>query len=142
MTSIMFRFLLFFNLIVGAHNCEEFFKNDIKIVAENKVYDVYGNEVKGVKQVEYSVAELDPKTRQPTGKYNEKTNTKTIYDPNVISDREYVERGIEAANNALEKEPTGVLPRVWTGVDSKGVTLLGYFENGKVTSFFPTTPTP
>ncbi|WP_370079715.1 hypothetical protein [Lysinibacillus sp. RC46] len=51
-------------------------------------------------------------------------------------------RGIEATNNALAKETTEVLPRVWTGVDSKGVTRVGYFENGKLTSLFPTTPTP
>lgn len=128
--------------IVGAHNSNEFFKNDVKVISENKVYDVNGNEVLGVKQIEYRVAELDAKTRQPTGNYNQKTNKKTIYDPNVISDKEFIERGIEAANNALAKESTEVLPRVWTGVDSKGVPWVGYFENGKITSLFPTTPTP
>ncbi|GIO84684.1 hypothetical protein J25TS5_16160 [Paenibacillus faecis] len=128
--------------IVGAHNSEEFYRNNIKVVSENKVYDLNGNEVIGVKQVVYSMPELDPKTRQPTGNYNQSTNKKTIYDPNVISDKEYVDRGIEAANNALKKEPTGVLPRVWMGVDSKGVEWVGHCENGEITSFFPTTPTP
>ncbi|MMZ70408.1 hypothetical protein D1872_334410 [compost metagenome] len=84
--------------------------------------------------------ELDAKTGKPTGNYNQSTNKKTIYDPNIISNREFVERGIEAANNALAKEPSGVLPRVWIGVDSKGVTWVGNFENGKITTFYPTTP--
>ncbi|MDH6351165.1 hypothetical protein M2298_003123 [Brevibacillus sp. 1238] len=126
--------------IVGAHNSDEFFKNDVLIRSENKVYDINGNEVKGVRQIEYSMPEIDGKTEKPTGNYNQSTNTKTIYDPNIISDREYVDRGIEAVNNALEKEPSGVLPHTWTGVDSKGVTWLGYYKNGKVTSFFPTSP--
>ncbi|WP_373441565.1 CdiA family toxin C-terminal domain-containing protein [Paenibacillus kribbensis] len=126
--------------IVGAHNSEEFYKNDVKVVNEYKVYDVNGNEVRGVKQVEYSMPELDPKTRQPTGIYNSKVLKKTIYDPNVISDKKYIERGIEAANNALTKETSGTLPRVWMGVDSKGVSWVGYYENGSITSLFPTTP--
>lgn len=99
-----------------------------------------GNEVRGVKQVEYSMPELDPKTRQPTGTYNKKVLKKTIYDPNVISDKKYIERGIEAANNALTKETSGTLPRVWMGVDSKGVSWVGYYEDGRITSLFPTTP--
>ena len=126
--------------IVGAHNSDEFFKNDVLIRSENKVYDINGNEIKGVRQIEYSMPEIDGKTEKPTGNYNQSTNTKTIYDPNIISDREYVERGIEAVNNSLEKEPSGVLPHIWTGVDSKGVTWLGYYKNGEVTSFFPTSP--
>ncbi|SFR23327.1 MULTISPECIES: contractile injection system protein, VgrG/Pvc8 family [unclassified Paenibacillus] len=126
--------------IVGAHNSEEFYKNDVKVVNEYKVYDVNGNEVRGVKQVEYSMPELDPKTRQPTGTYNKKVLKKTIYDPNVISDKKYIERGIEAANNALTKETSGTLPRVWMGVDSKGVSWVGYYEDGRITSLFPTTP--
>ncbi|MNW50518.1 hypothetical protein D3C74_279710 [compost metagenome] len=126
--------------IVGAHNSEEFYENDVKVVNEYKVYDVNGNEVRGVKQVEYSMPELDPKTRQPTGTYNKKVLKKTIYDPNVISDKKYIERGIEAANNALTKETSGTLPRVWMGVDSKGVSWVGYYEDGRITSLFPTTP--
>ncbi|WP_311079300.1 contractile injection system protein, VgrG/Pvc8 family [Paenibacillus polymyxa] len=126
--------------IVGAHNSEEFYKNDVKVVNEYNVYDVNGNEVRGVKQVEYSMPELDPKTRQPIGTYNKKVLKKTIYDPNVISDKKYIERGIEAANNALTKETSGTLPRVWMGVDSKGVSWVGYYEDGRITSLFPTTP--
>ncbi|MEK5237516.1 EndoU domain-containing protein [Paenibacillus sp. FSL L8-0470] len=128
--------------IVGAHNEKEFYKNDVKVVDSNKVYDIYGREVKGITQVEYSVPELDAKTRQPTGNYNQKTNTKTIYDPEIISDGEYIRSGLEAAEDALAKESSGVLPTVWLGVDSKGVSWIGYFRNGKIDSFFPATPNP
>ncbi|WP_142334753.1 EndoU domain-containing protein [Bacillus pseudomycoides] len=63
---------------------------------------------------------------------------KTIYDPKLMSDKEFVEKGMEAANDALSKESSGVLPREWIGIDSNGIKWNGYFENGKVTSFFPT----
>ncbi|PDY46801.1 EndoU domain-containing protein [Bacillus pseudomycoides] len=55
-----------------------------------------------------------------------------------MSDKEFVEKGMEAANDALSKESSGVLPREWIGIDSNGIKWNGYFENGKVTSFFPT----
>jgi hypothetical protein len=123
--------------IVGAHNSNEFYANDVKVRNTKKIYDVNGNEVKGVIEVEYSMPELD-KTGKPTGKYNDKTFTKTIYDPDATADTTYVNRGIEAANNALANEPSGVLPRTWIGVDSEGVKWTGNFEDGEITSMWPT----
>ena len=62
---------------------------------------------------------------------------KTIYDPDVISDNDFMRRGLEAANDALSKADDGVMPREWSGVDSEGGTWRGYFEDGRITSFFP-----
>ncbi len=73
----------------------------------------------------------------PTGEYGAKVFTKTIYDPDVISDDEFIKRGLEAANDAISKSNDGVMPREWTEVDSEGITWHGYFEDGKITSFFP-----
>lgn len=62
---------------------------------------------------------------------------KSIYDPKVISDETFIKRGIEAANNALLNSTDGTLSRLWIGVDSQGITWRGYYENGKITSFYP-----
>lgn len=72
------------------------------------------------------------------GQYQEGVpKTKTVYDPKVISDEVYANRGIEAANEAVSRSPDGVLGREWTGVDNQGVTWRGYCEDGKITSMYP-----
>ncbi|MEI4803839.1 CdiA family toxin C-terminal domain-containing protein [Bacillus sp. FJAT-51639] len=125
--------------MVGSHNADEFYKYDVKIVSKKKVYDVNGNEVKGVTEVEYNMPELDMAGNpKGPGIYGTKVHRKTIYDPKLMSDKEFVEKGMEAANDALSKESSGVIPREWIGIDSNGVKWNGYFENGKITSFFPT----
>lgn len=73
----------------------------------------------------------------PTGEYGARVFRKTIYDPNIICDDEYIRRGVEAANDALQTSDTGIMPREWFGKDSKGITWHGYFEDGELTSFFP-----
>lgn len=30
----------------------------------------------------------------------------------------------------------GIIPREWDGITAEGYTIRGYFENGKVTSFY------
>ncbi|MFP3411347.1 CdiA family toxin C-terminal domain-containing protein [Bacillus sp. SIMBA_074] len=114
----------------GAHNSEEFFKNDIKIVSESP------SKILGVKTVEYNMPKLNM-DGTPTGEYGNKVFTKTIYDPKIISDKEFINRGIEAANDAKLKTSDGVLSREWTGVDSKEITWRGYHKGGEISSFFP-----
>lgn len=116
--------------IGGAHNSEEFFKNDIKIVSESP------SKIPGVKTVEYNMPKLNM-DGTPTGEYGNKVFTKTIYDPKIISDKEFINRGIEAANDAKLKTSDGVLSREWTGVDSKEITWRGYHKDGEISSFFP-----
>lgn len=63
---------------------------------------------------------------------------KTIYDPNIISDAEYIERGVEAANDVLSKSTDGVLPHEWVGKDSYGIEWRGYSDDGITpSSFYP-----
>lgn len=90
----------------------------------------------GVKTVEYKMPKLNP-DGTPTGEYGAKVFKKTIYDPDIISDDEFIKRGIEAANDAITKSHDGIMPREWSGVDSKGITWHGYFGDGNITSFFP-----
>lgn len=88
------------------------------------------------KTVEYRMPKLNPDGTL-TGEYGLKVFKKTIYDPKIISDKEFVRRGLEAANNAIENSENGMLPREWTGVDSEGIIWHGYYENGEIKSFFP-----
>ncbi|HAB8811023.1 TPA_asm: transposase [Listeria monocytogenes] len=116
--------------IGGAHNSEEFFKNDVEIVKQTPT------DIPGVSVVEYRIPELDVKGN-PTGRYKKMIYKKTIYNPKVISDEEYINRGLEAANNATSNPDDGSLPREWTGKDNTGKTWRGYYEDGKITSFYP-----
>ncbi|MBC2012239.1 transposase [Listeria marthii] len=116
--------------IGGAHNSEEFFKNDVEIVKQTPT------DIPGVSVVEYRIPELDVKGN-PTGRYKKTIYKKTIYNPKVISDEEYINRGLEAANNATSNPDDGSLPREWTGKDNTGKTWRGYYEDGKITSFYP-----
>ncbi|EAD2763168.1 hypothetical protein D3269_14560 [Listeria monocytogenes] len=116
--------------IGGAHNSEEFFKNDVEIVKQTPT------DIPGVSVVEYRIPELDVKGN-PTGRYKKTIYKKTIYGPKVISDEEYINRGLEAANKATSNLDDGSLPREWTGKDNTGKTWRGYYEDGKITSFYP-----
>lgn len=69
------------------------------------------------------------------GEYGKTVYKKTIYDLYVIGDGEFINHGLEAANNAML--PDGTLSGVWSGIDSFGVEWTGYFRNGKIDSFFP-----
>jgi len=116
--------------IGGAHNSKEFFKNDVAIVSETP------SKIPGVKTVEYRMPKLNA-DGTPTGEYGARVFKKTIYDPDIISDDEFIKRGLEAANDAISKADDGIMPREWTGVDIEGITWHGYFEDGEITSFFP-----
>ena len=118
--------------IGGAHNSVEFFKNDIQVVSRTP-----HPTMKGVEVIRYRPPLLDKAGKPIPGQYRSKIREKTVYDPAIISDDEFVRRGIEAANDALSNSPDGTLPRVWNGVDSKGVPWTGNFENGNITTFFP-----
>ena len=121
------------NGISGAHNSVEFFKNDVEIVSRTP-----HPSMEGVETIEYHLPKLD-RTGQPIpGEYQSgRPYTKTIYDPSIISDDEFISRGIEAANDALANSPDGTLSRTWEGTDSYGVPWRGHFENGEITTMYP-----
>ena len=72
----------------------EFFKNDVAIVSETP------SKIPGVKTVEYRMPKLNA-DGTPTGEYGARVFKKTIYDPDIISDDEFIKRGLEAANDAI-----------------------------------------
>ena len=119
--------------IGGAHNKEEFLKNNIEIVSSQQHSGIQGIEI-----IEYQMPKLDKTGTAIPGEYQGGTpKIKTVYDPKSISTEMYLNRGIEAANNAAEKYVDGNLPREWTGKDIQGVIWRGYCEDGKITLMFP-----
>ncbi|MEK4162996.1 T7SS effector LXG polymorphic toxin [Bacillus sp. FSL W8-0672] len=115
--------------IGGAHNKDEFMKNDVNILNVKK-HDA----LPGVEKITYQVPSLDAKTGQKIG-WKAKPFDKTVYDPKLISDEDFIKRGKEAVNNASSK---GVLGREWEGYDGQGIKWRGYTDkDGAVTSFYP-----
>jgi hypothetical protein len=120
--------------IGGAHNKEQLLTNDIEIVKSTP-----HPTLEGVETIEYQMPKLDKTGTLIPGEYQSGIpKVKTVYDPNIISDEVYMEKGVQAANDALSKSPDGLLPREWVGNDGAGVKWRGYSDgNGNITSFFP-----
>ena len=119
--------------IGGAHRKDVFMQNDIQIISETPI-----SNINGVTTIEYQMPKLDRTGAPIPGEYQSgASKVKTIYDPNIISTDEYLDRGLQAANNAVSQYPDDILPREWVGVDNSGVTWRGYYENGEITSMYP-----
>ena len=119
--------------IGGAHNKNNFLKNDIKVVSITP-----NNNIKGVETIEYQMPKLDKTGTPIPGEYQGGTpKVKTVYDPDVISTDEYLKRGLEAANNASKNYTDGILPREWVGIDNQGVSWRGYCADGEISSMYP-----
>ena len=101
-------------------------QNDVQIVSLTP-----HSQIQGVEIIEYQMPKLDKTGTPIPGEYQTgKPKVKTVYDPNVISTDEYLQRGIDAANNGASNYPNGILPREWVGYDNQGVKWRGYYENG------------
>ena len=92
----------------------------------------------GAYLIEYQLPALD-RARQPTVVFRTRGYKKTVYDPSQISDIDFFNRGLQAANDpAIRIVYKDGRPRQWGGVDSQGVKWWGYYSpDGKITSFFP-----
>ena len=64
---------------------------------------------------------------------------KTVYDPSVFSNSEYMRRGLEAASDSFWRN-NGLLAEYWEGYDSYGVKWIGFEEEGFPKSFYPYIP--
>ncbi len=118
--------------IGGAHSSEAFFNNDVNIVLSRPSKDI-----QGITYYEYTMPLLG-KDGKPLGGYGSTIFRKTVYDPNLFSDSDYMRRGLEAAHNSYRAN--GVLDDAWEGYDSYGVKWIGYGKDGQPTSFFPEVP--
>ena len=108
-------------------------QNDIQIINETPHLDI-----NGVTTIEYQMPKLYRTGTPIPGEYQSGVpKVKTVYDSNIINTDEYIDRGLQAANNAASQYPDGILPREWVGVDDSGVTWRGYYESGEITSMYP-----
>ncbi|NPC93416.1 hypothetical protein HOO54_14515 [Bacillus sp. WMMC1349] len=77
-----------------AHNKDEFYKNEVNVL-NNKRHP----SMPGVEKISYQVPSIDGKTGEITGWKATEFN-KTVYDPTVVSDKQYIKLGKEAAHDA------------------------------------------
>lgn len=119
--------------IGGAHSLDEF--NAAATIENIRITNRTPHPTQaGIEKIEYQMPALDSASN-PTGGYKNTIYSKTVYDPNVISDAEMLRLGQEAANEALSR---GALTREWTGTASNGMRFRGYLDDaGIVRSFFP-----
>lgn len=122
--------------IKGGHHKDNFMR-EVEKVGAKTTNTVPNSQMEGVEKISYKMPKKD-KFGNPTKDFQAKTHHKTVYDSSKISSRDYIKRGLEAANNAAKKSPTGKLRREWSGIDNHGVRWRGYCDsNGNITSFYP-----
>lgn len=95
------------------------------------------SQMDGVEKISYKMPKKD-RQGKIISEFQSSTKKKTVYDSNKISTNQYMKQGIEAANDAAKKSPTGKLGHEWSGTDSKGNKWHGYCDDsGNITSFYP-----
>ncbi len=100
--------------ISGGHKEDSFiqFCNQNNITILNKTKLINPN-IKGIYKYQYEIV-------SSTGKV--KVYSKTVFNPNEISEFEYFSRGLQAINNGI----INLDDNSWTGVDNYGVKWTGY----------------
>ena len=74
------------------------------------------------------------------GQWKKPEFRKTIYDPEMISDEAFIERGFEALENRKRSNPEKT-DRSFTVKDNKGLDWrIRLDENGEPTTFYPERP--
>ncbi|MFJ7729886.1 PrsW family glutamic-type intramembrane protease [Neobacillus sp. NPDC097160] len=122
--------------VVGGHNLNNFekaFKErgwDLKecIISKRK-----HPSIEGVYEIEYRLPKQDKAGNIIPGEFKKVTHPKTVYDPNIISDKQILKWGEEALKKGK------VVGRNISGVSSNGLKFQGFVDDsGKITNFFPT----
>ena len=117
--------------INGGHNANAFF-GSLDEIGGRVVSEKYHPNISGIKEIVYEVPKkgIDGKPLVPP-EYRYIDRPKTIYDPNLISDKQIYEWGLEAMKNS---EIVGY--KVY-GTSSNGLKFEGFYREGKITNFFP-----
>ncbi|GFH43228.1 hypothetical protein Hs30E_17790 [Lactococcus hodotermopsidis] len=115
----------------GGHNSKAFFESLDEVggrIASEKTNPIYP----GIKEIFYEVPKkgIDGKPLVPP-EYRLIKQPKTVYDPNIISDKQIYEWGQEAMKNGV------IDGREITGIANNGLKFKGFIEDGKITNFFP-----
>ncbi|WP_269083003.1 PrsW family glutamic-type intramembrane protease [Sporosarcina globispora] len=121
--------------IVGGHNLKNFekaFKDQGWDIDECIISKRKHPSIEGVYEIEYGFPKKDMEGKIIPGELKKVSHPKTVYDPNIISDKLMVKWGEEAMKNGT------VDGREITGVSSNGLEFKGFVdESGEITNFFP-----
>ena len=117
--------------IIGGHNSNAFFET-LDEVGGRIVSETPHSSISGIKEVRYEILKkgIDGNPLVPP-EYKIVKKPKTIYDPNLISDKQLYEWGQEAMKNGV------IEGQEITGIASNGLKFVGYIRDGKVTNFYP-----
>lgn len=110
-----------------------------QVLSAIPVINVHAEDTFTNSRYEYQVPAKDKAGNIIEGQYKAKVQTKTTYDPNIISDEAFVNRGVEAFENFKGSLTEGEsIPREWSFTDNNGLSWHGYTDGyGNPTSFFP-----
>ncbi|RQW63623.1 RHS repeat-associated core domain-containing protein [Vibrio viridaestus] len=118
--------------VIGGHNLDAF--NEI---ASEKNLKIISNDqhptMEGISQVEYQIPSFDREGNM-TG-YKNKVFTKTLYDPNVISDDKIYDLGVKAAESGYSQAVSQGLSAYSAIAD--GIKIRVYIRNSQVDNFHP-----
>lgn len=99
-----------------------------KIVEETPVED-------GITRIKYQLPAKDMTGENILGEYKSTPHFKTVYDPEIISDEAFMNRGFEAFENALSKYSD--MPHQWSAPDNSSLEWTGFINSaGEPTNFF------
>jgi hypothetical protein len=117
--------------ISGGHNANAFL-GSLDDVGGRIVSETPHSSIPGIKNIEYEIPlkGVDGKPMVPP-KYRVSDYPKTVYDPNIISDKQIYEWGQEAMQNGI------VEGNQITGTASNGLKYVGHIRDGQITDFFP-----
>ena len=122
--------------ILGGHNLnnfEEVFTNNGWNMDDLIVSRTPHPTIDGVYEIKYQLPAKDMTGKIIEGQYKNIPFPKTVYDPNVIPDKQMLEWGRQAMANATQSANG----RILTGTAPNGLMFQGYMEHGEITNFFP-----
>lgn len=122
--------------VVGGHNLNNFekaFKEKGWDLEECIISKRKHPSIEGVYEIEYGLPKLDMEGKLIPGELKKVSHPKTVYDPNIISDKQILKWGEEAMKNGK------IVGREVTGVSPNGLQFRGFInESGEISNFFPT----
>jgi hypothetical protein len=94
--------------------------------------------IPGIEKIAYRNIAHTPGGQPIPGTYIQTPKYKTVYDPAIIKDDDFIKYGMEAANNAesVATSSGGTLGSIWNGVASNSWNYDGFYRDGVITSFF------
>ncbi|GHU36691.1 hypothetical protein FACS1894192_03840 [Bacilli bacterium] len=119
------------NGISGGHNSEAFL-GSLDEIGGKVVSETPHSNIPGIKDIAYEIPKkgIDGQPRVPA-EYKIIDQPKTVYDPNIISDKQMYEWGQEAMKNGK------IVDNKIYGTASNGLKFEGFYRNGEITNFFP-----